>query len=162
MPGPGSKYAIDRNPYHVAHARAMSTAMWGHAAAVARMTGIPERILQHYMAPQSEKEGPLEKGARIVRALRELGAPNWREPIIALCDEFGGDFIPRPESRTTVTPVAASGALAKESGECVSALLRFAETAQASDAQKALPELDDVIRTAHRARRIAAKAAEVR
>lgn len=97
-PGPGSKYAIERGPNHSRHCRALSTAMWGYAATVARLTGIPERMLQFFMSPQSEKEGPFEKGARIVRALRELDAPSWSEPIRVLADEFGFDLAPRPEA----------------------------------------------------------------
>lgn len=94
----GGPYRGEGPPRYVRHVRALSTAMWGHAAAVARVTGISERILQHYMAPHSEKEGPFERGARIIRALRELGAPNWLDPVRELADECGCDLAPRAKA----------------------------------------------------------------
>jgi hypothetical protein len=88
---PESNFGIAFEPKHRRHARALSTAVWGKAAEVARITGISERMLQYFMEPQSRHRGPGEHLSSIVTAAIEIGTPrvDALAPLREVCRDVG-------------------------------------------------------------------------
>lgn len=92
--GPENKYASDDDPYRRRHANAFRVACpRSLTAAVAAITRIPQRMLQHY--GEMHKESPFWRVVRILRALRDAGAPRWFEPLRVVADDCGFDLVMR-------------------------------------------------------------------
>src|SRR5688572_3470754 len=85
---------------HARHAQVMSRCLYGICPTVSRLTGIPERMLRHYMEPFSSKEGPGEKLSRVLRAALQAGADTFHVYAVVgeVCRELGGYFAPLPSA----------------------------------------------------------------
>lgn len=157
FPAPGSKYAIEREPNHGRVARAFSRACGGYTSVVSRLTGISARVLQHYGEPQSDKESPFERAGRLLRALREAGAPEWIAPLRVLADDCDHDLVARGDNRGCAREriVERCGSAMEKVGATIAETLAAARDGEVTDDELQASErcIDQSVEDLHRLRR---------